>query len=513
MNASAGQAPVVIIGMGPTGETAANLLGHYGIPVILLEKESSLYPLPRAGALDGEALRVWQSIGILDAILESCTLQQPVEFLDAHLQNLLTVRPQQYPYTFETLVFFHQPTLSQILRAHLKCYPSITVRESTEWIDFQETEEGVEVIIFDHSRGQTETLKASWILACDGANSSVRKRLAIPFRGKTYPTRWMVADGDYTEPPFEDKCLFICDPHQPRMQTHLAQNHYRWEWQGPSEAQPNLSGDPFQLLSQTLPLHFRKAEYRFHHRIANSWFQNRFFLLGDAAHVCPPFLGQGVSNGIRDAVNLCWKLAMVSRYPAESFLLETYEVERRAEVLRIHRQSVLLKNIVLLSNPVLAFLRNLVMRWIQKIDPIFLFIKENQWIYPQKRSKGFLQKRDWIRIFFPNKRGVCLPQFPVMTDEGSVVPFDSVLGIDFTLLEWDPLGKALFFDYEWPLSLPSERSKVIRLSPLMVLAKTSERSKNYWIDTTGKWEKWLGKKPRVLLIRPDRYVWGELPIR
>jgi 3-(3-hydroxy-phenyl)propionate hydroxylase len=339
--------PVVIIGAGPTGLTAATLLAQHGVECLVLERWDSIYPQPRAVHLDDEVYRILARLGIRDefaAISRPCRglrLVEPDMTVLAELHRDTDHGHHGYPQAN----MFDQPELEALLRANLPRHPSATLRGGTEVTALTQDGTGpVRVDVTDHVHGTSDTLLAAYVLGCDGANSIARTAIDAHMTDLTFDQRWLVVDVDTPSELAEwDGVHQVCDTRRAGTYMRIGDTRYRWEFR----LSPTETADDYRDITRLHPLiapwtkaipldrlHVvRAAEYTFRAQLADRWRDRRIFLLGDAAHLTPPFIGQGMGAGLRDAANLAWKLAVVlsgglSDHHVDTYL-DTYEAERK----------------------------------------------------------------------------------------------------------------------------------------------------------------------------------------
>jgi 3-(3-hydroxy-phenyl)propionate hydroxylase len=324
-------AEVAVIGYGPVGATLANLLGQAGIPTCVYERSTDPYPLPRACHLDAEIMRIFQGIGLGEIMDELVEPSRGMLFTDAVGRPLFDyedfVRDPILGW-HEDYVFI-QPELDAALRAAAAHFDCVEIRLGTEVTDWRE-------------------LPARWVVACDGAASTCRRLAGIDFVDLGYDQRWLVLDVMLSRPvKLPDIIHQICDPQRPATFVPSARNHRRWEFRLGEDESDEQASDPenvWRLLAPWLGPGdgelVRAAVYDFHATVAERWRRDRLLLAGDAAHQMPPFMGQGMCSGIRDAANLAWKLRAVLRDGAPVALLDSYEAERRPHVERCIELSI-----------------------------------------------------------------------------------------------------------------------------------------------------------------------------
>lgn len=331
---------VVIIGFGPVGATLANLLGVLGVTTLVLDREGAAYHLPRAVHFDDEVMRVFQAVGIGDT-MAACTHVNPgMRFVAPDGRLLLDwPRPQGVgPQGWHTSYRFHQPELEHHLRHALERYECVDVLTRHDVFLVADHGESAEVRAEDLRSGQLETTHAKYVVGCDGARSLVRRLIGADMEDYGFQERWLVVDAllKRPKPDLGDHSIQYCDPARPATYVRGTGNRRRWEITVLDDEDSTAIATPeatWQLLSRWLTPDEaeleRTAVYTFNSRVARSWRNGRMLIAGDAAHLTPPFMGQGMCAGIRDASNLAWKLAAVVSAAAAESLLETYESERK----------------------------------------------------------------------------------------------------------------------------------------------------------------------------------------
>ena len=342
---------VAIIGCGPVGGIAANLLGRAGLKVIVVEREAAPHPLPRAVHIDHEIMRILQSAGLAERIAPLMRDTQGHMHIgaDGGVIRYLGTAGRPRPFGWSGDYFFYQPELERELRAALSGLASVELRLGSQLVLFTQDAGGV-VLTLGASEAE-ETIKASWMIACDGASSSVRKQLGVQLEDLGFDEPWLVVDAevdgtlrfpDFTGVPegadLSSLSLMLCDPSRPTTVVPGRGNHRRWEFmllpgedQGPAD--PDLAKRLMEPWIGGLQARVvRAATYRFHALIAEHWKCGRVFLAGDAAHQTPPFFGQGMCHGFRDVANLAWKMERVVRGGISAALLEDYQAEREPQV-------------------------------------------------------------------------------------------------------------------------------------------------------------------------------------
>jgi 3-(3-hydroxy-phenyl)propionate hydroxylase len=332
---------VVIVGAGPTGLTAATLLVQYGVECLVIDRWKSIYPQPRAVHLDDEIYRLLARIGVGEQFAAISRPCQGLRLVDKNLRVLAEFRrgADRGRHGYPEANMFEQPELESILRANLKRHSGVTVRGNAEVTGLAQDSGTVRVEVTDRVTGRQEEIRADYVFGCDGANSLVRTSIGASMRDLAFAQRWLVVDvatdADFAQ---WEGVHQVCDPDRAATYMRIGERRYRWEFR----LAPGESADDYRDSARLHPLIspwtmdipverleiVRAAEYTFRAQVADRWRDRRVFLLGDAAHLTPPFIGQGLGAGLRDAANLAWKLAAVLAGSLPETVLDTYQTER-----------------------------------------------------------------------------------------------------------------------------------------------------------------------------------------
>ena len=313
---------VAVVGLGPVGATCAALLGTLGLKTVAIERSAAIYDKPRAFALDHEAMRVFEDIGVADAVAPHTAPFTPSEYygVDGRLIKRLGALPKPWPLGWPPSMVFRQPPVEEILRKRAAELAEVVFDEVVE--------------VKNHIRlASGRTLSAQYVVGCDGASSTVRRLLGIEYEDLGFDQSWLVADFLVKEnvlPRLPEVSVQYCEPARPATYLIGVGSHRRWEIM----LDPGEEPEVWKLLARWITPQdaelWRAASYRFHALVAREWRRGNVFLAGDAAHQQPPFTGQGMCQGIRDVANLAWKLQH-----GKDSLLDTYEVERKAHVKKL----------------------------------------------------------------------------------------------------------------------------------------------------------------------------------
>jgi 3-(3-hydroxy-phenyl)propionate hydroxylase len=353
---------VAIVGAGPIGLMLANLLGAAGVDVVVLERNEGLVGLPRAIAYDVETLRLFTQIGLFDSVAAELIQDPRVVYLNARGAKLMEMNPPRSAYGHSPLGTFYQPSFERALLTGINRFASARVLFAHNVTGLAQDEHGVDLKI--DSSGGPRSLRAKFVVGCDGGTSPTRDAIGARLVGSTYVERWLVIDTKI-ENHGVDRITFFCDPRRPAVQLPAVGSRVRWEFmQLPGESAETLTRDDMlrSLLSPFVKFEQveieRRAVYAFHARVADKWRNGRVLLAGDAAHLMPPFAGQGMNSGMKDAVNLGWKLAAVIARSTNADILDSYEVERARSVRAMVNLSRRLGAVIMPTNRIVAGARD-----------------------------------------------------------------------------------------------------------------------------------------------------------
>lgn len=511
MNTLPEQTDVLVTGLGPVGAALANLLGLYGLSVVVVEKAEEIFKAPRAIALDNEALRVLQMCGLREGDIDTVAIPEvrmhsPVfgQYSRAITAGSLDGHPK--------LVTFYQPQLEMTLRDKLAAMPHVHVALGVELLSFTQDAEGVEVCLQDRG-GRHGRVRARYLVGADGANSLVRRHLGLDFQGKTYAEDWLVVDALNAPQPI-DHVEFICDPRRPVPHMIAPGGRQRWEFKlRPGETRERMERP--EMVSQLLApwsaggaLEIeRVAVYRFHARVADMFNVGRAFLVGDAAHITPPFVGQGLVAGLRDAANLAWKLAWVAKGQARPEILDSYSQERQPHVRKMINLAKLMGRLVMPGNVLAAFASAGLMKVLGNIPKLRDFFERLE-IKPLNRfDKGcFVRRERSARLY----RGGQIPQAWVRSrSTGQVVLSDDVLGQGFAMVGYgeDPVqGLSAQQMRQWQ----ALGGQFVRIEP-QGRGGLQPSKANVWEDFAGALMPDAVPMGWVAVVRPDKTVMNDGP--
>ena len=491
---------VVVVGLGPSGATAALLFAEAGLKVAAFERDREIYPLPRAVAMDGEVVRAFQRIGRGQELADLLQPTRPgsrAGFANARRewlfgQPFVPFGVNGWPPTS----MFDQPEIDAYLRGAVVEHPRITPFIGQEVLSWEDTGDRVTLHARRGDSGPQTELAARYLLGCDGAASGIRRALDIGWHDLGYDHEWLVVDV-VVRPGHQlgDDTLQVCDPDRLTTFVVTKDPFRRWEFKlNPGETREEmLQPEKIQALLDTWTPRDtyeirRSAVYQFHAATADRWRHGRVLLAGDAAHQTPPFLGQGMNAGLRDVINLAWKLPLVISGTASDSLLDTYEAERSAHARDLVQWAVAIGQL---------------MEHLAAVEAA-----ERQGVPPPEvpsaaRSSGYGQGREAP----PLRDGVVMVD--QVSDEGSTgylfrQPFvrDSE-GREFRLDERLGAGFAIVARTAADLELNAQsRALVDRLGMVTTTLEGLEACR-------GRFDP-LFESAAAAVVRPDRYVFGHV---
>jgi len=364
---------VAIVGYGPVGAVTAALLGQAGLRVQVCDRLPGVHEIPRAISLDHEVMRVFQQIGVVDSVRPHTEPFTDSQWFgaDGQLIRRMTMLPPPHPQGYTPSLVFTQPPVEQALRERVARLRDVRVDLGTTLTGLDQDDAGV-TLTLQSTAGAVSTLRARWVVACDGGSSSVRPMVGIELDDLDFDEPWLVVDvlvGPEGLARLPATSVQFCEPERPSTMVIGPGNHRRWEISlkpGEDPREAATEAGTWKLLSRWLTPGqgrlWRQASYRFHALVARRWRAGRVFLAGDAAHMQPPFLGQGMCQGVRDAANLAWKLAAVLRGEvrgaAAETLLDSYGQERQGHVRELTGRLKQLGAIICERDPVKARARD-----------------------------------------------------------------------------------------------------------------------------------------------------------
>ena len=502
---------VAIAGAGPTGLVTATLLGLAGIRTLLIERNAGTVNEPRAVSIDDESLRTMQACGLIDEVLANVAQDYGSIYVDPNGAEFARVMPTLKDYGYPRRNAFRQPVLEATLRDGLKRFPHVDVRFGHTLETFTQDESGVTLTISDGDGG-TGTARAQYLAAADGGRSLVRKAIGARLEGSSFEERWLIIDLARTEDPLRETRV-TCDPDRPVISLPGPHRTRRYEIRlkdGETDEDILRPERIAALLAERGPDAgspiLRQRVYTFHARRADRWADRRVFLLGDAAHLTPPFAGQGMNTGVRDAQNFAWKVTAVVRGQFSPKLLETYQQERAPHAWSMIQLALRMGSVMAPHKAWVALLTRWVFRTLSLVPPAKDYVAQMRFKPKPRFEDGFLHR--------PGPRslvGTMFPQPLVETASGERVLLDHLLGSGFALVCLADDATPLFGRLSDPVWAKLAATRVHLLPRTLSFAP--DCGAQTVRDVNGFF---VGKERdfanRLFVVRPDRYVAAELPM-
>ena len=504
-------AQVAIVGAGPVGLAIANYLGQMGVSVLLIEKLESLIDYPRAIGIDDESLRAMQAVGLVDKVLPHTTPWHAMRFMTPKGRCFADIQPMTDEFGWSRRNAFIQPQVDGVLYAGLSRFPNVRCLFSREVEAFSQNGDNV-TLNLKGSAGEHETVRADWLVACDGGASLIRRTLNIPFEGKTAPNQWIVID-IANDPLATPHVYLCCDPVRPYVSAALPHGVRRFEFivmPGETEAQLSEPHNMRQLLSKVLPdpdnvEPIRQRVYTHNARIAERFRVDRVLLAGDAAHIMPVWQGQGYNSGMRDAFNLAWKLALVVNGKAGEALLDSYQQERRDHAKAMIDLSVTAGNVLAPPKRWHGAVRDGISWLLNYLPPVKRYFLEMRFKpMPQYREGALLVEGEGKT----SPVGKMFIQQKVTLEDGQVTLLDEVIGANFAIIAWgcNPL---------WGLNDEQiARWRAVGVRFIQVVPEVQIHCDQDNVpgvirlgDTQNRLKSWFAQHDTAIaVVRPDRFV-------
>ncbi|MFH7339953.1 bifunctional 3-(3-hydroxy-phenyl)propionate/3-hydroxycinnamic acid hydroxylase [Streptomyces sp. KHY 26] len=490
---------VAVIGYGPTGVTVANLLGARGLRVVVLERDAEVFSRARAISTDEEVVRIWQRAGLAERLKPDMLPERPLDFVDARGRTFISARPVPRGHGHPPQMFIYQPALEKVLREGTDRYPNVEVLLRHECLRLRQDAAGVELTVVGTADDSVRRLRAAYVVAADGGSSLTRAQLNVGYEGRTYEDRWVVIDTKMLRPwPDHDRLRFRCDPARPAVDCPTPLGHHRWEF-------PILPGDDEAYLTTDDAVYalvarygigrdqievLRATVYSHHVRFAARFRVGRVFLAGDAAHAMPPWIGQGMAAGVRDAANLCWKLDAVLRGELPEAVLDSYEAERKPHVREVTRRAVRVGRVITERRSAVTRVRDRVLPVLNRLPGLGGRLQDSHWIPEARYADGF-QARPRTKA-----SGHQIPQPWVTGPDGVRVRLDDALGSRWLLLHGGP-------------PVPQPTWACLDVPALTITPAGSRPAEGTLVDSDGVLLPWMTRRGvTTLALRPDAYVYA-----
>lgn len=514
---------VLVVGAGPVGLTLANILGLQGIRTVVVEERDTLIDYPRGVGLDDEALRTFQSIGLVERVLPHTVPNQILRFMDAKRRVLAEMAPPDARFGWPKRNGFVQPLVDAELLAGLDRFAHVQVRWGSPMTGCREDADGVNVELGADGGnvgdgggdGHPARLRGRYVVGCDGGRSMTRRVMGVSFDGTTSSTRWLVVD-IANDPLGHPNSEVGADPERPYASISIAHGIRRFEFMIHADESDEQAEDPeflTRMLARMVPHPdrvdvIRRRVYTHHSRIAGEFRRGRLLLAGDAAHLMPVWQGQGYNSGIRDAANLGWKLAAVVSGRAGDKLLDTYDMERRKHARAMIDLSTMVGRVISPTNRRVAGARDLLVRSASIVPTLKRYVLEMRFKPMPRYEHGAVVHANPGRADSPV--GTLFIQPRVDTRDQQDVLLDDVLGPWFAVLCWNNnprkiLGETAFANWK------ALGARFFALRPATQLHWTGHDDPDVVVvgDRRGDLKSWFDTHAEsVLFLRPDRCIAG-----
>jgi 3-(3-hydroxy-phenyl)propionate hydroxylase len=498
---------VAVVGAGPTGLTLCNLLGLAGLRVVLIERNATTVQEPRAVSIDDEALRTMQSAGLIEEVLKDVVLDYGSHYFNAEGACFAKVEPKTREFGYPRRSAFTQPKLEAVLREGLSRFASVTTLFGHSCESVRENADGV-VVATRPAEGPDVIVRASYLVGADGARSTIRRVIGAEMVGSTYQQRWLIVDLASTKEQFRQTRV-VCNPERPMITLPGPHGIRRYEFMLRNDETDAIATAPEfvrELLAAQGPDAdapvVRRQVYTFHARIANRWQSNRVFLAGDAAHLSPPFAGQGMNSGIRDAHNLGWKLAAAVQGRLGPGVLATYERERSPHAWALIKLAVNMGRVMMPTSRWQARAVQSAFQATRFVPPVQAYFAQMKYKPKPFYREGFLVEGDALGLV-----GRMIPQPLVEVRWHLCVRLDDLIGNAFGLVAVGANAQRI---------LDNARALELNLANLRPVAVLPSR---FNPDPKGPSDILAGRdvddvlagavangRDMLLLVRPDRYV-------
>lgn len=481
---------IAIVGYGPTGMTLAALLGHMGHKVVVLERYTGLYNLPRAACFDDEVMRTFQKIGVAEEILQGAVVQNSYDWVNANGELLVDIEyAAQAPGGWAALYMMFQPHIENVLDKLDKNFESVEIRQGITVNHVEQDESGVTLGAIDNN-GSPISVKARYVVGADGGNGFLSRIVSTHSDDYNFQENWLVCDFRILRdvpglPPFRQ----VCDPVQPTSIVRIGPDHHRMSFMlkdGETREEALNPESVWKRVSCYLTKEdaelIRAVNYVFMSRIADKWRKERLLLAGDSAHQMPPFLGQGMCSGIRDSHNLAWKLDFILKGKCSDKILDTYQAEREPHVRFITEKAIELGRIQTIKDFEKA----------KERDERFMALRRSNQA-PEKIKLPALHSG------LIANNGNIFPQANISSPERTTL-FDNFTKKGWVIVNWSENG---FPD------LGKSEEEILSKIEVQKITLGDSFNKNVFKDDTKLYQKWFTENNCLFaIVRPDWYIYG-----
>ena len=497
---------LAIVGYGPVGAAAANIFAAKGFNIIVIEPKKEIWDIPRAVHFDGQVQRIFQSMGIFDQIEKIIDPIMGINFINRSGKNLLSVGFEDHPKLngyFEG-VMFNQPKFEEILRTNALKYNNIQFELGSYVSSLEALDDINNFEVINNSTNEKSNFSSTYLIGSDGADSFVRKSLGIKMHDYNCDQDWVVVDY-LVDDRYEilDKSRYqICDYKRPTTLLPITDNHVRWEFKiNPDDDVDKLESE--ENIRKFMSPHMwrinpdidvnsgkliRSSKYTFHGLLVDQFRVKNSFLIGDAAHQTPPFLGQGLCQGIKDAHNLCWKLVGVRDGNFNKKILDSFNDERKEVNDFMIRTAIKQGDVIGSQDRLKAFFRDMFFMFAKKFPKALSALKFQ---YSWKFHQGIMDND-----LYPNEiNGVIIPQ-PDIDIRLDGKQFDQFIGESFALIIFNE-KQSLIKDLSAIEAIKFYKNNIYVLG------------ENHPFMSDGKLASWASlNNVSAVIIRPDKHVYG-----
>ncbi|WP_408596993.1 bifunctional 3-(3-hydroxy-phenyl)propionate/3-hydroxycinnamic acid hydroxylase [Limnohabitans sp.] len=497
---------VIVVGTGPTGLVLAHLLGNHGVRTLVIDKNDGPVDEARAVTIDDESLRTLQATGMLPEVLPNVVQGYGVHYYSWTNQLFAKIEPSSREYGYPKRNAFRQQLLVQALSQGMTRQASVSLHYGHELTRLEQHDDHVNATVLHE--GQEHTYTARWLVACDGGRSTVRELLGITLEGSTYKEKWLIADLIGRASPFRHTRTY-CDPQRPAIRLPGPQSTVRYEFMLHPGEDPEAVLEDTQLRSwirgrdpQDAGLRLlRKVVYTFHARVATRWREGRVLLAGDAAHLTPPFAGQGMNSGVRDAVNLAWKLVANLQHGASPQLLESYQQERKPHAWALIQMALRIGAFMQPKSRLGAALAQTLLKVVCLVPAAHDYILHLKFKPKPRFFEGFFVPWNIPQAKIPSAQLMTQPL--VELPNGQTLLLDDLLGTGYAVLQWADAP-----ELPLPAGMQARVVRVIRHADDFLPATTAAHAlcvRDVQHELAAVLD---SAQAQAVVLRPDRYVMG-----
>jgi len=503
---------VLVVGAGPVGLFCANELIRQGLSCRIIDKKSGLSEHSKALGLHIRTLDLFTDCQLIDDFL---TEGNPVEgvLLKSKGKTLVDATFNDIKANWHYLIDLPQNKTEAIFNKHLE-KKGVSVEWNTELTHLSQSPTEITATI-RKPNNKIELFNATWLIACDGAHSTVRHQVGAEFKGSAYSQEWWLADLMVDWPLPANRMSIYISEKGPLACFPMGNKRYRLVMTAATKS----TGDPtLQDIENTfkdrssdqavLSAPIWLSRFSIHHRQIQNYRFDRVFFAGDAAHIHSPMGGQGLNTGIQDAYNLAWKLALVEKKKAKPDLLNSYHEERYPVGLDVLKKTDIMTRMILLKNPLAVALRNRMIGFVTSFKFIRNKLANNLAELTISYAKSPIVQQTGCKRGM--KAGAFIPSFS-LTDPTHAKTLDSneiVQGIQHHLFIFEGTktkkNQALI-----TLAKELAQKHPTTMQVHLVLAKKAELVSDkihLWVDENQAQQTLGIKKPTLILVRPDKYI-------